>query len=84
MVPAPLAPVCDLKLALYEVANSYCSSSRDLYLRRIDRIKTKPNPAMVRAYGIGFEVWRAQKLSPVDHLSRRACYNTLMLLTRII
>jgi len=41
----PLAPVYDLKLALYEVANSYCTTSRDLYLRRIDRIKSKPNLA---------------------------------------
>lgn len=43
----PLAPVYDLRLALYEVANSYCSTDRDLYLRRIDGIKAKPNPAMV-------------------------------------
>ncbi|MFZ5648115.1 MAG: type I-A CRISPR-associated protein Cas4/Csa1 [Bacillota bacterium] len=44
----PLAPVYDLRLALYEVANSYCPTGRDLYLRRIDRIKVKPNQAMVR------------------------------------
>lgn len=44
----PLAPVYDLKLALHEVANSYCTSNRDLYLKRIDKIKTKPNLAMIR------------------------------------
>ncbi len=44
----PLAPVYDVKLALYEVANAYCKTNRDLYLRRIDRIKTKPNLAMIR------------------------------------
>ena len=44
----PLAPVYDIKLALYEVANSYCNTGRDLYLRRVDRIKAKPNLAMIR------------------------------------
>ncbi|MCL6477218.1 MAG: type I-A CRISPR-associated protein Cas4/Csa1 [Peptococcaceae bacterium] len=44
----PLAPVYDLRLALYEVANSYCPTARDLYLKRIDGIKARPNPAMVR------------------------------------
>lgn len=44
----PLAPVYDLKLGLYEIANSYCPTNRDLYLRRIDRIRTRPNAAMVR------------------------------------
>ncbi|MEG3070467.1 MAG: type I-A CRISPR-associated protein Cas4/Csa1 [Peptococcaceae bacterium] len=44
----PLAPVYDQRLALYEVANSYCSTNRDLYLRRIDGIKTRPNAAMIR------------------------------------
>lgn len=44
----PLAPAYDLRLALYEVANSYCPTGRDLYLRRIDRVKATPNLAMVR------------------------------------
>jgi len=44
----PLAPVYDLKLALYEIANSYCPTNRDLYLRRIDRIRSKPNAAMIK------------------------------------
>jgi len=44
----PLAPVYDLRLALYEIANSYCPTNRDLYLRRIDRIRSKPNAAMIR------------------------------------
>jgi len=43
-----LAPIYDIKLALYEVANSYCKTDRDLYLRRVDKIKAKPNLAMVR------------------------------------
>lgn len=44
----PLSPVYELRLALYEVANSYCPTGRDLYLRRVDGIKPKPNLAMVR------------------------------------
>lgn len=44
----PLGPVYDIKLALYEIANSYCPTNRDLYLRRVDRIRTKANAAMVR------------------------------------
>lgn len=44
----PLAPVYNLRLALYEVANSYCPTGRDLYLRHIDGIKARPNPPMVR------------------------------------
>lgn len=44
----PLSPVYDLKLALYEVANSYCPSNRDLYLRRVDGLKPAPNVAMIR------------------------------------
>ncbi len=44
----PLAPVYDIKLALFEVANSYCKTNRDLYLRKIDRQNPGPNPAMIR------------------------------------
>ncbi|MGB9825926.1 MAG: CRISPR-associated protein Cas4, partial [Desulfofundulus sp.] len=44
----PLAPIYDLKLALHEIANSYCPTNRDLYLRRVERIRIKPNAAMVR------------------------------------
>ena len=44
----PLSAVYDQKLAIYEVANAYCSSSRDLYLRRVDGIKAGPNVAMIR------------------------------------
>lgn len=44
----PLSPVYELRLALYEVANAYCPTGRDLYLRRVDGIKPKPSLAMVR------------------------------------
>lgn len=33
---------------MYEVANSYCPTDRDLYLRRVERVKTQPSAAMVR------------------------------------
>lgn len=44
----PLEPVYDQKLALYEIANSYCPTNRDLFLRRVDGIRSKPNAAMLR------------------------------------
>lgn len=49
----PLEPIYDLKLALYEVANRYCPTSRDLYLRRVLGIKAPPNEAMIQ--GIVFD-----------------------------
>lgn len=44
----PLQPVYDTVLALYEVANAYCPTNRDLYLRRVRRIHPPPSPAMVQ------------------------------------
>ncbi|WP_027365973.1 type I-A CRISPR-associated protein Cas4/Csa1 [Desulfotruncus alcoholivorax] len=44
----PLEPVYDLKLALYEIANAYCPTNRDLFLRRVDGIKSQSNAAMLR------------------------------------
>ncbi|MFZ5754561.1 MAG: CRISPR-associated protein Cas4, partial [Bacillota bacterium] len=44
----PLEPIYDIKLALYEIANSYCPTNRDLFLRRIDGVKARPNAAMLR------------------------------------
>jgi len=44
----PLQPIYDLKLALFEVANRYCDTSRDLYLRRVMGIKAKPNRDMIQ------------------------------------
>lgn len=43
----PLEPPYGFKLALYEVANSYCPTNRDLFLRRVMGVKTKPNSAMI-------------------------------------
>lgn len=43
----PLEPIYDVKIALYEVAGKYCSSGRDVYLRRVLGVKTKPNKAMI-------------------------------------
>ncbi len=42
----PLAPIYDVLLAIYEVAGAYCPTGRDLYLRRVKGIKTRPNLAM--------------------------------------
>lgn len=36
---APLEPIYDVKIALYEVAGKYCSSGRDVYLRRVLGVK---------------------------------------------
>lgn len=44
----PLAPIYDSVLALYEVAGAYCPTGRDLYLRRVAGVKTKPSLAMLR------------------------------------
>lgn len=48
----PLSPVYDLKLALYEVANNYCPTNRDLYLRRVHGFKPSPSLAMVQGAAI--------------------------------
>ncbi|HHY94904.1 MAG TPA: type I-A CRISPR-associated protein Cas4/Csa1 [Firmicutes bacterium] len=44
---APLEPLYDVKLALYEVGSKYCPTGRDLYLRRVQGVKPKPNKAML-------------------------------------
>ncbi|MCL6473339.1 MAG: type I-A CRISPR-associated protein Cas4/Csa1 [Firmicutes bacterium] len=43
----PLEPIYDIKLALYEVANYYCPTARDLYMKRVMGINANPNPAML-------------------------------------
>jgi len=43
----PLLPIYDVRLALYEIAGRYCHSRRDVYLRRVQGIKTDPNRAMI-------------------------------------
>ena len=44
---APLEPLYEVKLALYEIAGKYCSSGRDVYLRRVQGIKSFPNKDML-------------------------------------
>jgi CRISPR-associated protein Csa1 len=44
----PLAPVYDVSLGVYEVANRYCPSSRDVYYRRVIKAKSEANGAMRR------------------------------------
>ncbi|MGO0122566.1 type I-A CRISPR-associated protein Cas4/Csa1 [Desulfothermobacter acidiphilus] len=45
----PLEPVYrDVVLALYEVANAYCPTGRDVYLRRVQRKRGRPNLAMIQ------------------------------------
>ena len=43
----PLAPVYDAPLGLWEVAGHYCSSGRDLFLRRVEGQRVAPNGAMI-------------------------------------
>jgi CRISPR-associated protein Csa1 len=43
---APLAPIYETRLGVYEVAGQYCHSGRDLYLRRVLNVKEPPNQAM--------------------------------------
>ncbi|MEW5706131.1 MAG: type I-A CRISPR-associated protein Cas4/Csa1 [Actinomycetota bacterium] len=43
----PLEPIYDLKLALYEVANYYCPTARDLYMKRVMGIQARPSKAML-------------------------------------
>lgn len=42
----PLDPVYPTRLGVSEVANHYCETGRDLYLRRVERIQVPPSPAM--------------------------------------
>ena len=43
----PLEPPYGIRLPLYEVAGKYCPTGRDVFLKRIENIKTKPGRAMV-------------------------------------
>ncbi len=44
----PLSPVYEtVKLGIFEVANNYCPTNRDLYLRRVMGIKTAANRPML-------------------------------------
>lgn len=43
----PLAPVYDVPLGVSEVAGRYCSTGRDIYLRRVVGVKAPPSPAML-------------------------------------
>jgi len=43
----PLQPIYDLKLSLFEVANRYCPTGRDLYLRRVLSVEGQPNIPMI-------------------------------------
>ncbi|MEO9295886.1 MAG: type I-A CRISPR-associated protein Cas4/Csa1 [Nitrososphaera sp.] len=45
----PVEPPFDtIKLGVYEVANHYCESGRDIFARRIDGVKGTPSKDMVR------------------------------------
>lgn len=43
----PLSPIYDIKLGVYEVANNYCPTNRDIYLRRVMGVKTRANRPML-------------------------------------
>jgi CRISPR-associated protein Csa1 len=44
----PLEAMYEKKLALFEIAGNYCSTGRDLYLRKVERVKTKWNQPMIQ------------------------------------
>ena len=43
----PLSPIYDIKLPMYEIANKYCETCRDVYLRRVEKVKTESNLEMI-------------------------------------
>lgn len=43
----PLSPIYEIKLPVYEIANGYCTTARDVYLRKVERIKSKANIDMI-------------------------------------
>ncbi|MEW6228936.1 MAG: type I-A CRISPR-associated protein Cas4/Csa1 [Bacillota bacterium] len=43
----PLEPAYDVPLAVYEVAGKYCSTGRDVYLRKVQHCRATPNKDMV-------------------------------------
>lgn len=44
---APLDPIYEEKLAVYEASNAYCPTHRDLYVRRVLKAKANPNYFMI-------------------------------------
>lgn len=44
----PLLPPYEVNLGAYEIANAYCSTNRDLYLRKVQKVKCQPSLAMAR------------------------------------
>lgn len=62
----PLSPPYEVKLGAYEIANSYCPTHRELYLRRVQKLKSQPSFAMFRGSFLHDvmvkEIVRAKKL----------------------
>lgn len=44
----PLSPIFDTRLGVYEVAGHYCPTGRDIYLRRVMKVRVPPSPAMAQ------------------------------------
>lgn len=44
---APLAPISEVRLGVYEVAGRYCPTARDVYLRRVLGVRVPPSAAML-------------------------------------
>lgn len=42
----PLKPIYDRPLGVYEVAGKYCPTGRDVFLRRVQDVRTAPNTGM--------------------------------------
>lgn len=44
---APLSPIFETRLGVYEIAGQYCRTGRDVYLRRVMKITVSPSAEMV-------------------------------------
>jgi len=66
----PLSPVYAARLGVSEIAGQYCSSGRDVYLRRVQRVSRPPNTAMLA----GAALHRA--VSAIVVASKRAIYGS--------
>lgn len=43
----PMEPPYSLKMAVYEVANKYCETSRDVWWRKVQNVRVPPNQLMI-------------------------------------
>jgi CRISPR-associated protein Csa1 len=48
----PLSPIYEARLGLYEIAGTYCPTSRDVYWRRVEGVNAPPNVPMVEGQAL--------------------------------